>query len=108
MAALLKSSFLLLSFSQAQLFAGAGSRGAVLLWITASQVGSAAAAGRPFLRSDNQLEMKAALPLKVVSMGRLSEPECTLQRCPASAHGCDFEMRHTLTLKVEDMEGAGC
>lgn len=38
------SNEILLSFSQAQLFAGAGSQGAALSWITASQVSSAAAA----------------------------------------------------------------
>lgn len=51
--------------------------------------------------------MKAALPLKVVAVGRLSELECTLQRCSASAHGCDFEMSLALTLKVVEDGGEG-
>lgn len=107
-AALFKMCFLLLSFSQAQPFAGAGSRVQSSHGSQPARLAVLQQPGRPFLRSDNQLEMKATLPLKVVAAGRLSEPECALQRCPASAHGCDFEMKHALTLKViEDGEVQG-
>lgn len=80
----------------------------VLSWIPAARLAVLQQPGRPFLRSDNQLEMKATLPLKVVAAGRLLEPGCALQRCPASAHGCDFEMKHALTLKVIEDWGGGC
>lgn len=44
--------------------------------------------------------MKGALPFKVVAVGRFSELECALQSCHESAHGCDFEQKGVLTLKV--------
>lgn len=56
--------------------------------------------GMTFFGSDNLLEIKAVLPFKVVAVGRFSEPECALQSCHESAHGCDFEKKGVLTLKV--------
>lgn len=56
--------------------------------------------GGAAFRADNQQEMKAALPFKVVALGRVSELECSLQSCHQSAHGYDFEKRCVSTLKV--------
>lgn len=51
--------------------------------------------------SDDLQEIKAILPFKVVAVGRCcSEPECALRRRHESAHGCDFEKKGVLTLKV--------
>lgn len=53
-----------------------------------------------FFGSDNLQEMKAILPFKAVAVGRFSELEFALQSCHESAHGCDFEKKGVLTLKV--------
>lgn len=56
--------------------------------------------GMSFSGSDSLLEIKAVLPFKVVAVGRFSELECALQSCNESAHGCDFEKKGGLTLKI--------
>lgn len=59
-----------------------------------------------FFGSDNLQVIKAALPFKVVAVGRFSELECALQSCHESVHGCDFEKKDVLTLKV--IEDGSC
>lgn len=81
--ALFKMLFLLLSFSQAQLFTGASIPGAVLV-LDSSQPSwlCCCSPGRLSLGLTISWGWKAALPLKLVAVGRLSETECTLQSCP--------------------------
>lgn len=52
--------------------------------------------------SDSLQEIKGVRPFKV-AVGRFSERDCALQSCHECAHGCDFEQKDALTLKV--MEG---
>lgn len=56
--------------------------------------------GMTFFSSDNQLEIKAALPFNMVAVGTFSELECALQSCHEAAHCFDFEKKCVLTLKV--------
>lgn len=58
--------------------------------------------GMTFFGPDNLQEIKATLPFKVAAVGRFSEPDCALQSCHESSHGCDFEKKSVLTLKIID------